>query len=49
METMLTSYFFLIRWSLASVLFLGSWAVMMGPLVYGQSAPEYDVHIAMLD
>ena len=29
-----------IRWSMASALFLGSWAVMMGPMVYGTSAPH---------
>jgi hypothetical protein len=26
----------MVRWSMASALFLGSWAVMMGPLMYGE-------------
>ena len=29
---------FLVRWSMASALFLGSWAALMGPMIYGMSA-----------
>jgi hypothetical protein len=28
----------LVRWSMASALFLGSWAALMGPMIYGMSA-----------
>lgn len=28
----------MIRWSMGSALFLGSWAVLMGPMIYGEPA-----------
>ena len=28
----------MVRWSMASALFLGSWAALMGPMIYGMSA-----------
>jgi hypothetical protein len=31
----------LVRWSMASALFLGSWAALMGPMIYGKSAPNH--------
>ena len=31
----------MIRWSMASALFLGSWAVMMGPVAYGTSSTPH--------
>jgi hypothetical protein len=31
---------FMVRWSMASALFLGSWAALMGPMIYGKSAPD---------
>lgn len=31
---------FMVRWSMASALFLGSWAALMGPMIYGKSAPN---------
>jgi hypothetical protein len=39
---------FVVRWSMASALFLGSWAALMGPMIYGKSAPNHlrTVHLA---
>lgn len=38
----------LVRWSMASALFLGSWAALMGPMIYGKSAPNHHLRVVRL-